>query len=223
MNFDELLHTAILHKGSQAAVEAELPVPKTAAELAAHDDAYYLSNMMRRIFRAGLKHSVIDAKWPNFEAALDHFSPVACAYMSDEKLDELMANRDLIRHLGKMKAIRVNAAMVLHLAREQGSVGQFLADWPCDDIIALWAKLKKEGAQLGGMSGARFLRLVGKDTFLLTDDVVAVLKGQGVVTKTPTSKKDLAAVQAVFNEWQEQSGLPYCQVSRIASMTAASF
>ena len=223
ITFKDLFQTAVLHKGSAAAVEQDLPVALSDAQLKALPDAFYLSEMTRRIFRAGLKHSLVDNKWPAFEVACYQFNPLACAHMSDEKYDELMANRDLIRHAGKMRALRSNAALVLHKAREHGSFGAYLASWPCDNIVALWRELKKEGAQLGGMSGARFLRMVGKDTFLLTDDVLAVLKGQGVVTKMPSSLKDLAAVQGVFNDWRAESGLPLCQLSRIASMTAASW
>lgn len=219
IHFDELLSAAVLNKGSKKVVEGNLPTPKTHKALEQLSDAFYLSTMTRRIFQAGLRHSVIDAKWPQFEQVLNQFNPLPCAHMSDEKLDELMSNRALIRHLGKMKSIRTNAAMVLNLAREPGGFGAFVASWPSNNIVGLWTKLKKEGAQLGGMSGARFLRLAGKDTFLLTDDVVAVLKHQGVVSKMPTSQKDLAAVQEVFNLWQKQAGLPYCQVSRIVSMT----
>ena len=223
ISFNELFNTALLHKGSLVAVEKELPLALTKAELKAQSDAFYLSTMTRRIFQAGLKHSVINAKWPAFERALNGFNPMACAMMSDNKLDELMTNRELIRHIGKMQAIRINAALVLEKAREHGSFGAYIAAWPNQNIVGLWAELKKQGAQLGGMSGARFLRLAGRDTFLLTDDVVAVLKAQGVVTKAPTSQKDLAAVQAVFNDWHAQSGLPYCQISPIASMTGASW
>ncbi len=223
ITFKEILQTAVLHKGSLAAVEQDLPTPLSAVQLKALPDAYYLSEMTRRIFRAGLKHSLVDNKWPAFEAACFQFNPLACAHMSDEKYDELMSNRDLIRHAGKMRALRRNAAFVLHKVREHGSFGAYLAAWPSDNIVALWRELKKEGAQLGGMSGARFLRMVGKDTFLLTDDVLAVLKAQHVVTKMPGSVKDLTAVQAVFNGWQVQSGLPLSQLSRIASMTAASW
>lgn len=218
--FESLWQTAVLHKGGEQAVTASLPEVRSSQALRAESDAYYLSEMSRRIFRAGLKHSVIDAKWPAFEAALYQFNPLACALMPDEKLDELMGNKALVRHLGKMKAIRVNAAMVLAVAKAHGGFGQFIADWPVEDIVGLWAYLKKHGAQLGGMSGARFLRMVGKDTFLLTDDVVAVLKAQGALNKTPTSKKDINLVQAIFNDWHQESGLPYSHISRVVSMTA---
>ena len=65
---------------------------------------------------------------------------------------------------------------------------------------------------------------MGKDTFIFSKDVVAVLIEAGIVDKEPTSKKGLTAVQNAFNDWHEETGLPYCQMSRImaASLPAAS-
>jgi 3-methyladenine DNA glycosylase Tag len=110
-----------------------------------------------------------------------------------------------------------NAQFVLDIAREYGSFGRLLADWPSSDIVALWKLLAKRGNQLGGMSAPRFLRMAGKDTFVLSDDVVAALKAQEIVDKSPTSLKDLALVQAAFNTWQEQSGRPLCHISMMLS------
>ena len=75
--------------------------------------------------------------------------------------------------------------------------------------------MKKEGSRLGGHTGQYFLRFVGKDTFLFSKDVVAVLIEEGVVDKEPTSKSGLQAVQLKFNEWREETGLPYSHLSRI--------
>ena len=121
-----------------------------------------------------------------------------------------------------MNAVRANAIWMLDVIREFGSFGAMIADWPGDNIVGLWQLLKKQGTQLGGQSGARFLRMVGKDTFVLTDDVVSVLKAEGVVEKLPTSQKDLARVQQVFNQWAEESGRPLAEISRIVSFTTNS-
>ncbi|BFM08129.1 DNA-3-methyladenine glycosylase I [Halioxenophilus aromaticivorans] len=217
--FEEIKQRAIGFKGRSAVQAAHLPAVKTDQKLIDQSDAFYLSTMTRRIFQAGLKHSVINARWPAFEAAFANFDPYTNAMMSDDEMDAHMANTKLIRHLGKMKSIRHNANLVLEVAREYGSFGRFLAQWPGSDIVDLWGWLKKRGNQLGGMSGARFLRMAGKDTFLITEDIVALLRSLEVVDKTPTAKRDLAKVQAVFNEWQAQSGLPLSHISRIASYT----
>lgn len=193
--------------------------PLSAQELAAIPDDRIFSVMMRRIFRAGLKHSLVDAKWPAFEEVFYHFNPKAVQEMSDEKLEELMHNERIIRHFGKIKSTRENAVMMVDLALEYGSVARMIADWPEDDIIGLWALLKKRGKQLGGNSGAYFLRMLGKDTFMLTDDVVVALNAQGVVDKKPTAQRDLKRVQDAFNELRVQSGRPLCQISRLLAFS----
>jgi len=208
------LHEYCLNRfGSVAALEARLPQPKSAQELRALPDDRYLSLLSLRIFRAGLKHSVVDAKWPAFEEAFFGFAPHKVVLMGAEHLERLMQDQRLIRHLAKLKSVPRNAQFVLDVAREHGSFGALLADWPASDIVGLWRYLAKHGCQLGGLSAPRFLRMAGKDTFIPTDDVVAALKAQGIVDKTPTSQRDLAAVQAAFNSWHEQSGRPLCQLS----------
>ncbi|MEG6659604.1 DNA-3-methyladenine glycosylase I, partial [Pseudomonas aeruginosa] len=77
----------------------------------------------------------------------------------------------------------------------------------------------KRGNQLGGLSAPRFLRMAGKDTFIPSDDMVAALKAQEIIDKPPTSLKDLAAVQAAFNQWREESGRPLCQLSVMLAHT----
>lgn len=198
---------------------ARLPEVNSPAQLAAIPDDRYLSAISRRVFRAGLKHSLVDAKWPAFEAAFFGFEPDKLSLMSDEQLEAQMQNSELIRHWGKIKSIRANALMVQELAQQHGSFGRFIADWPVEQIIDLWALLKKQGAQLGGQSASAFLRMVGKDTFRLSDDVVAALKAQGVIEKMPTAKRDLQRVQDAFNTWHRQSGQPLSHISMLLAFT----
>ncbi len=205
--------------GSVDALEARLPRAKSPAELLAVGDDRYLSLISLRIFRAGLKHSLVDAKWPAFEEVFFGFDPEKVVLMGGERLENLMQDARLIRHLGKLKSVPRNAQFVLDIAREYGSFGALLADWPSSDIVGLWKLLAKRGNQLGGMSAPRFLRMAGKDTFVLSDDVVAALKAQEIVDKTPTSLKDLALVQTAFNTWQEQSGRLLCHISMMLSYT----
>ena len=214
------LHEYCLNRfGSVAALEARLPTPRTAAELRQIGDDRYLSLIALRVFRAGLKHSLVDAKWPAFEQAFFGFDPHKVVLMGAEHLERLMQDARLIRHLGKLKSVPRNAQFVLDVARERGSFGALIADWPCDDIVGLWKYLAKHGAQLGGLSAPRLLRMIGKDTFVPSDDMVAALKAQGIVDKAPTSLKELAAVQDAFNQWQAQSGRPLCQLSVMLAHT----
>jgi 3-methyladenine DNA glycosylase Tag len=232
--------------GSAAELESRLPQPRSAAELRAISDDRYLSVLSLRIFRAGLKHSLVDAKWPAFEEVFFGFDPEKVVLMGAERLENLMQDARIIRHLGKLKSVPRNAQFILdvgagrlpgapssgaarhllpggegHQARPAAgfAFGALIADWPVSDIVGLWKYLAKHGSQLGGLSAPRFLRMVGKDTFVPTDDLVAALKAQKIIDKAPTSLKELAAVQAAFNQWQEQSGRPLCQLSMMLAYT----
>ncbi|MHC6224436.1 DNA-3-methyladenine glycosylase I [Pseudomonas sp. X10] len=205
--------------GSAAALEAFLPQAKTPAQLRAIGDDRYLSTLALRVFRAGLKHSLVDAKWPAFEQVFFGFDPEKVVLMGAEHLERLMQDTRLIRHLGKLKSVPCNAQMILDVQKEKGSFGAFIADWPVTDIVGLWKYLAKHGNQLGGLSAPRFLRMVGKDTFIPTDDMSAALIAQGIIDKAPTSQRDLALVQQAFNQWHEESGRSLCQLSVMLAHT----
>ncbi|UUQ63578.1 DNA-3-methyladenine glycosylase I [Pseudomonas fuscovaginae UPB0736] len=214
------LHEYCLNRfGSAAALEAHLPVPRTPEQLRAFGDDRYLSMIALRVFRAGLKHSLVDAKWPAFEQVFFGFDPQKVVLMGAEHLERLMQDTRIIRHLGKLKSVPRNAQMVLDVAKEKGSFGQLIADWPVTEITALWKYLAKHGHQLGGLSAPRLLRMVGKDTFVPSDDVVAALNAQDIIDKVPTSLRDLAIVQDAFNQWHAESGRPMCQLSMMLAFT----
>ena len=205
--------------GSVAALEARLPKPRSSPELAAQSDDRYLSTLALRVFRAGLKHSLVDAKWAAFEQVFFGFDPEKVVLMSAEHLERLMQDTRIIRHLGKLKSVPRNAQMVLDVAKEHGSFAAFIAAWPETDIVGLWKYLAKHGTQLGGLSAPRFLRMVGKDTFIPTDDMAAALIAQKIIDKAPTSQRDLALVQQAFNQWHAESGRPLCQLSVMLAHT----
>ena len=218
-SYQQLLQQAQDHHPGTP-IEALLgPRARSAAELAKVPDDRILSAMTWRIFCAGLKRSVVDAKWAAFEKAFFGFDPEKVSLMSDEHLEKLMQNRDLIRHLGKIKSTRINALMIEEASRKAGGFGRFLADWPVEDTVGLWLYFKKEGSQLGGNSATYALRIVGRDTPVLTDDVVTALKAQGVVDKRPSSQRDLRLVQDAFNTWRQQSGVDQCQISRLLAQS----
>ena len=196
-----------------AELTRRLPEPKSAQALRDVSDDRYLSLMSLRIFRAGLKHSVVDAKWPAFEEVFSGFAPRKVAALSDEAMENLLKDGRLIRHWGKLKSVRANAAAM----REVSPFGAFLAAWPGNDIVGLWNELAGRFDQMGGNSGPMFLRMAGKDTFVISDGVAKAVVEWGVLDHPPKGKKDRAAVQAAFNAWAEETGYPLC----VLSMTLA--
>ena len=220
ISFSSLREVAIRKKGGLAELEAAMPLVKDPGQLAELPDDRYLSEMARCVFRAGFSWRVVDKKWPEFETVFAGFNPFGVAHFSDEKLEELTTDTRIIRHAKKIRAVRDNAIYICDRQRSHGSFARFIADWPGEDIVGLWLELKKKGARLGGNSGPMSLRLVGKDTFVLSADVQAALLNHKLVSSlSTTSKRDLAAVQKVFNRFYEESGLPLSHISRTLAFT----
>jgi 3-methyladenine DNA glycosylase Tag len=209
---------AAVARHGRAALEARLVVPRSAEALRALPEDRYLSAMSLRIFRAGLAHELVDRKWPAFEEAFAGFEPEHCARLADERIEELLADRRLIRNLPKLRAVRANARAILEL-RAEGGIGAWIADWPAREIVALWDELARRFQQLGGNSAPHFLRMVGKDTFIPTDSVVRALRHWGVLEGEPKTKAARAAMQAAFVGWSVATGRPLCQLSQILAMS----
>ena len=195
------------------ALAARLPEVKSPAALKKLADDRYLSLMSLRVFRAGLKHEMVDAKWPDFERAFHGFEPRRVRAMSDEAVEKLMDDKRVIRHLGKLKSVQANAAAMCDIAAEHGSFGAWLAGWPGSDIVGLWDALGKRFTQLGGNSGPYFLRMAGKDTFVPTPFVVKALNHWGAIEGEPKGKAGRAQLQAIFNAWAEETGMPLAHLS----------
>jgi len=212
INFGKIQKAAEQRLG-KAALKRRLPKVKSAQALRRVTDDRYLSLMSLRVFRAGLRHDMVDAKWPAFEKAFRGFDPRKVRAMSDEQVEALMGHRRLIRHLGKLKSVHANAAAMIELAAEQGSFGAYLADWPGDQVVALWEDLARRFHQLGGNSGPYFLRMAGKDTFVLTYSVVKALQNWRAFPGEPKGKKDRARVGEIFNAWAVETEMPLAHLS----------
>ena len=54
--------------------------------------------------------------------------------------------------------------------------------------------------------------------FVLTGDVTRCFQRADLdITDTPGSKRELKLVQEIFNQWHEESGLPYSHISRVCA------
>jgi 3-methyladenine DNA glycosylase Tag len=216
--FDKIVDAARRRVG-EAELRRRMPEVGTAAALRAVADDRYLSLMSLRIFRAGIKHSIVDDRWPAFEEVFRGFDLRRVRAMNDEETEALMSDTRLIRHWGKIKSVRSNAAAMLEIVEEHGSFGAWLAGWPGADIVGLWGALAKRFQQMGGNSGPYFLRMAGKDTFVLTPSVIAALQHWKAFAGEPKSKADRAKVQQVFNAWAGETGLPLAHLSMTLALS----
>ncbi len=211
--FQEIHEAAAARNGGLAALKKKLPKAKSGPALRAVSDDRYLSAMSLRIFSAGLKHSMVQAKWPAYEEFCHGFSPRRVHAMADEALEALMGEGRIIRHWGKIKSVRANAAAIRAIEDEAGGMGAWLASWPPEQTADLWDQLSQRFTQLGGNSRPYFLRMVGKDTFNLTPSVLAALKHWSLYDGPGKGKRERAKVQEVFNALRAESGLPLCRIS----------
>lgn len=215
--FAPIYKRAVRRKGGEAELEALLPEPASKQKLTRLGGDRYLAAMAKHVFASGFRWKVVEAKWDDIEAAFGAFDVMRVASLAESEINALAEDTRVIRHRGKIESIRDNARFIADVEAEGTKFGKMISAWPSDDIIGLWADLKANGSRLGGNTGPYFLRNVGKDTFILTGDVTRCLVAAGIIEKAATSKRDLAKVQAVFNDWQAQTGRTLCALSRIAA------
>jgi 3-methyladenine DNA glycosylase Tag len=219
-SFKSIRERAEKRKGGAKALAALLPAKPDAKALAKLTDDRVLAEMTKRVFSAGFVWSVIEAKWPGFEEAFLKFNPQKLRMKGDEFWDALTKDTRIVRNGAKITSVRRNAEFVHAIAKEHGSFGKMLAAWPSADQVGLLDMLAKRGDRLGGNSGQMLLRFLGYDGFMTSPDVVACLRDAGLdIAEAATSKRDLVKVQAQFDAWAKETGLPYVHISRICAMS----
>lgn len=218
--FETIRARAARRKGGEAVLASLLPAVPDRSALATVTDDRVLAEMTKRIFCAGFVWGVIEKKWPGFEEAFLGFVPQALSFQPDEFWHDLARDGRIVKNPQKIKSVRENAGFVGAIAKEHGSFGAFLAGWPADDQVGLLDLLGKRGARLGGKTGQYFLRFIGWDGFVTSQDMVAALRDAGLdIAADPTSKADLKKVQAAVNAYAAETGLPRTHISRILAFS----
>lgn len=189
--FSSIYQRAADRKGGTAALEALSGKPLSPAQLKSYSNADWLSAFSKKVFQSGFVWRVVEQKWPGFREVFFDFAPEKILLLSDEMLAAKATDPRIIRNAGKVLSIQANAQMIYELELEYGPFSALIADWPGERIIELWALLKKRGARLGGNTGAYSLRAMGKDTFLLSQDVEAYLRAYQVIDGGLTSQSSL--------------------------------
>jgi 3-methyladenine DNA glycosylase Tag len=217
--FAEILALAEKHHGA-GGVNARLAELKgmIRSNLDQTDDRF-LSGMTKAVFSSGFSWTVVDQKWPAFEAAFEGFDPHRVAFYADDDTIRLLKDTRIIRNGAKIAATIANARFVVDTASKHGSFSAFLKQWPSSDQVGLLDHLKKHAARLGGSSAMYFLRFTGWDAFVLSGDVTKALIREGIIDKEPTSRVHLRAVQDAFNAWTKESKRPQREVSRILALS----
>lgn len=213
--FQTIYQRAAERKGGEKALEQLLSDVHSSEDIANLTDDRVLSAMTKKIFQSGFVWRVVENKWPDFEDSFFNFDITKILMMPEEMLEKKAADPKIIRNFNKVKTIKANAQMIFEEQQNGHSFAEFIAQWPSDNIIGLWSYLKNKGQRLGGNTGPYALRVLGKDTFLLNNDIEAYFRANKIITGGLQSKSSLQAIQASFNQLREESGYSLSQLSRL--------
>lgn len=215
-HFENIYTRACERKGSEIALAHLVGVPLDNQQLSAVNDSRILAELTKKIFQSGFVWRIVDNKWPEFERLFFQFEIDKVLMMPDELLEKRASDPAIIRNAKKVMTIRENALMIHDIQIEKDmSFANWIAHWPSTDIVGLWLYLKKHGSRLGGNTGPYALRALGKDTFLLTQDVETYFRSHKLIEGGLTSLRNLKIIQDCFNTWQQQSDLPLQSLSQI--------
>lgn len=94
-----------------------------------HDDAKLFEMLILEGMQAGLAWITVLKKREAFREAFDGFDPHKVALYDDAKIEELMGNKGIIRHRGKISAAIGNAKAFLAIQKEYGSFDRFIWEY----------------------------------------------------------------------------------------------
>jgi len=124
-------------------------------------DAFFFECLVRVIFNAGFKSTVITRKWPDIKNAFLDFNVSRVAQFSEDDFAALLNNQRIIRHQRKLRDCISNAQIMITISEEYGSFGEFL-----DEQKDNFDYLKQALMQFGSVGKALvydFLKDIGMD------------------------------------------------------------
>ena len=91
-----------------------------------HDDQKLFEFFVLEGFQAGLSWQIVLNKRENFRHAFDNFNPEVVANYSEEKIQELIEDKSIIRNKQKIRACVNNANRFLEIQKEFGSFNSYI-------------------------------------------------------------------------------------------------
>src|SRR5271170_1647973 len=91
-----------------------------------HEDKHLFEMLILEGAQAGLSWETILKRREGYRKAFHRFDPVKVASMSDEELEALLQNPEIIRNRLKVFAARQNARVFLTIQKEFGSFDRYL-------------------------------------------------------------------------------------------------
>ncbi|MCM1528868.1 MAG: DNA-3-methyladenine glycosylase I [Alistipes sp.] len=99
------------------------------------DETYLFEMLVLESFQAGLSWECVLNKREAFRKAFDQFDYKIIADYSDEKIQELLSDKGIIRNRLKIKAAILNAKIFMDIQREFGSFAKYIQNFTSGKII----------------------------------------------------------------------------------------
>lgn len=103
-----------------------------------HNDNYLFEMFILESFHCGLSWLIILNKRDAFRKAFDNFNPHIVSNYGECKIQELLENKGIIRHAGKIKAAVNNATCFIKVQDEFGSFNKYI--WSFTKNIVIYNK-----------------------------------------------------------------------------------
>lgn len=141
-----------------------------------YDDNYLFEMILLESFHCGLSWLLILNKREEFRLAFDGFDPNKIKNYSEDKVEELVNNKAIIRHEGKIRAAISNAASFIKIQEEFGSFCDYIWSFTDREIVfiddrgvsknelsdTLSKDLKKRGFKfMGSVTSYSYLEAIG--------------------------------------------------------------
>lgn len=99
------------------------------------DDRELFELLILEGFQAGLSWITVLKKREAFRVAFDNFDVKKVAAYDDKKIEELRANKDIIRNLSKIKCAVKNAQIFIQIQKEYGSFSKYIWNFTNNQVI----------------------------------------------------------------------------------------
>jgi 3-methyladenine DNA glycosylase Tag len=120
----------------------------------------YLAVMSQAVFKSGMAWRVVENKWDGIREAFHDFDVVRVASMDEPEIDALAQDTRVIRNRRKLNAIVSNAARMVELEAEHGSMKKYLRQ--AGDFEEQSKTLKRDFKFMGDFGSYYFLYVVGE-------------------------------------------------------------
>lgn len=100
-----------------------------------YDDQYLFEMLLLEAFHAGLSWLIVLKKRESFRRAFDNFNPNIIKDYDDEKVAELLENKNIICHKGKINGAIKNAKCFLEVQKEFDSFSNYIWGFTNKNII----------------------------------------------------------------------------------------